>query len=125
MEEKPTYGKTTVGFGTKDQRELNITNFARARWEDNRICSVLEIEDGSIQLAVENISSSGRAPLQVIWLSHESAIGLISTALLYCAAKGIDLAAEALKISESEDIEITLTPELSEKAKADKMFKND
>lgn len=88
---KNTYGVITVGYGTKEQRELKIVDFLQTMMKDNRTISVCKIEDGTYVLAVENPPSTGRASQQKMWLSEESLTGLLSTAFLYFSAKGENL----------------------------------
>jgi hypothetical protein len=85
------YGKITVGFGTSEQRELRIVDFIQAHFKDNRIISVSQVEDGTLIGAVENPPSTGRNTQSTIWLSKESFIGLLSTAILYFNVKGEDM----------------------------------
>lgn len=83
-EEKKSYGKITVGFGTAKAAELEVTDYVQARFKDNRTISVSGIEDGSYCLIVEGLPSTMR-------LSQESFIGLIATAFIYFECKGIDI----------------------------------
>ncbi len=85
------YGKITVGVGTNEQRELQIVDFVQAHFKDNRIISVSQIEDGTLVGVVENPPSTGRNTQASIWLSKESFIGLLSTAMLYFNVKGEDI----------------------------------
>lgn len=85
------YGKITVGVGTNGQRELQVVDFVQAHFKDNRIISVSQIEDGTFVGVVENPPSTGRNPQASIWLSKESFIGLLSTAMLYFNVKGEDM----------------------------------
>ena len=91
LKTKNMYGKITVGYGTSEQRELEIIDFVQANFKDNRVVSISQIEDGSLIGAVENPPSSGRCPQTSIWLSKESFIGLISTAMIYFNIKGEDM----------------------------------
>lgn len=85
------YGKIRVGVGTNQQKELEIIDFVQARFKNNRIISISQIEDGSFVGAVENPPSSGRSTQSTIWLSKESFFGLLSTAMLYFNLKGEDM----------------------------------
>lgn len=85
------HGKITVGVGTGEQRELQIVDFVQAHFKDNRTISVSQIEDGTFVGAVNNHPSTGRETQATIWLSKESFIALLSTALLYFDIKGEDM----------------------------------
>ena len=85
------YGKITVGYGTIEQKELEIVDFVQAHFKDNRVISISQIEDGSLVGVVENPPSTGRNTQSTILLSKESLIGLISTAMIYFDIKGEDL----------------------------------
>ena len=88
--EKKSIGKVTVGFGSKDQREIEVVNFVRSSFKDHRLITISELEDGSIISVVENPESSGRASQAKIWLSKQSFLGLIATSYLYFMKKGED-----------------------------------
>lgn len=85
---KSKYGKVIAGYGTTEQKELDITEFVRANYADNRVISICAIEGGSYICSVENPESTGRNPQSKMWLSKESLIGLLSTAALYFTMKG-------------------------------------
>lgn len=85
------YGKITVGYGTCEQKELQVTDFVQAQFKDHRLISIAKIEDGSFSCVVENPKSSGRNIQTSIWLSKESLIGLISTAMMYFINSGEDM----------------------------------
>lgn len=84
---KENYGKATIGFGTSEQKELDIVDFLKAEFKDNRLISVCMLEDESYIFSVENPASSGRSPHQSIRLGKESIIGMLSTMLLYFNTK--------------------------------------
>ena len=85
------YGKFTAGYGTSEEKELQIVDFVQANYKDNRIISISHIEDGTFVGAVENPPSTGRITQATIWLTKESFIGLLITAMLYFNAKGEDM----------------------------------
>ena len=89
--EKKDYGNITVGYGTREQREIKIVNYLQANYIDNRLVSVSELEDGSYILAIENPKSTGRTVQETMWLSKESFIALINTSMFYFMAKNEDL----------------------------------
>lgn len=87
LEEKENYGKATIGFGSPEQKELDIIDFIKAEYKDNRLISVCMLEDESYIFSVENPVSSGRSPHQSIRLGKESIIGMLSTMILYFNTK--------------------------------------
>lgn len=106
-------GKITVGYGTAEQRELEIVDFVQAEFKDHRLISISQIEDGSLVAVVENPASSGRNTQATIWLSKESFVGMLSTAFLYFSAKGEDLGELMKSVVESEDISYTYSDNLT------------
>lgn len=88
MDEKNKYGSATVGFGTSQEREIPIADYVKSLYKDNRLVSVVRLEDGSFIISVENPGSSGRAAQTSMWLSRESFISLISTSFLYFGCAG-------------------------------------
>lgn len=82
-EEKKDYGQSTLGYGTPQEHKLDIIEFIKADFIDNRLISVVKLENENFILSIENPESSGRAPKQQMLLSKESTIGLVSTLLLY------------------------------------------
>ena len=109
------YGKITVGFGTLEQKELEIVDFVKAEFKNNRIVSVSQIEDNSFLLAVENIQSTGRNPQSTMWLSEESLIGLLSTAMLYFEIKGQDLKELLARSVSGNNVNYTISDNLDVK----------
>jgi hypothetical protein len=90
---KPTkgeYGTISSGLG-KDKKEFAIVDYLRSTFADHRLISVYGVEGDSLVLRVENYQSSGRNPDQQLWLSRESVVGLLGTAMLYFSARGDDL----------------------------------
>ncbi len=81
--DEKSYGEATVGFGTPQEHKIKVVDFLKSEYIDNRLISVCMLEDESYIFSVENPTSSGRAPHQSIRLGKESAIGFISTLLLY------------------------------------------
>ena len=86
-----TYGTLTVGTGGPEQRELTIVNVVRAEYADDRIISIMGIEDGTIIVQVENPSATGRNPQQSMWLSREILIGILCTTHMHLSSTGSDL----------------------------------
>jgi len=107
-----TYGKITVGYGTKEQRELEIKNFVQANFIDNRLINIAEIEDGSYLIAVENPQSTGRATQVSIWLGKESFIAVLGTAHLYLSAKGEDSGRLLQEVTVNNDIQFSFSDNL-------------
>ena len=108
------YGKITVGYGGIGQKELQIVDFVQAHFKDNRIISVSQIEDGSLVCAVENPPSTGRNTQSTIWLSKESFIGLLSTAMLYFSVKGEDMQKLLEESVEGGKVDYTFSDNLSD-----------
>ena len=106
-------GKITVGYGTAEQRELEIVDFVQAEFKDHRLISISQIEDGSLVAVVENPVSSGRNTQATIWLSKESFVGMLSAAFLYFSAKGEDLGELMKSVIESEYINYTYSDNLT------------
>ena len=112
MKAKKNNGKITLGYGTSEQKELSIINFLQARFKDNRLISISEIEDGTFVGSVQNPPSTGRNPQSVIWLSKDSLIGLVSTAILYFNIKGEDLHSLIQEATLNEDINYNFSDNL-------------
>lgn len=113
QEEKVSRGKVTVGFGTTEQREMEIIDFVQAEFKDHRLISISEIEDGSLVTVVENPKSSGRNTQATIWLSKESFVGMLSTAFIYFSAKGQDLGKLMQEAVERNKIDYTFSDNLT------------
>lgn len=113
------YGKITVGVGTNQRRELEVVDFIQARFKNNRIISISQIEDGSFVGAVENPPSSGRNTQSTIWLSKESFIGLLSTAMLYFNLKGEDMQKLLEESAEGEKIDYSFSDNLKDNLSQD------
>lgn len=106
-------GKVTVGFGTAEQREMEIIDFVQAEFKDHRLISIIQIEDDSLVAVVENPKSSGRNTQASIWLSKESFIGMLSTAFIYFSAKGEDLGELMKSAVENNEIDYTFSDNLT------------
>lgn len=106
-------GKVTVGFGTAEQKEMEIIDFVQAEFRDHRLISISEIEDGSLVTVVENPKSTGRNTQATIWLSKESFIGMLSTAFIYFSAKGEDLGKLMQTAVENNQIDYTFSDNLT------------
>lgn len=76
------------GGGTQ---ELEIIDFLKARYADDRLISIMGIEDDSVAILIENPPTSGRSNSNQMWLTKESLLGLLTTTLLYFSAKGENL----------------------------------
>jgi hypothetical protein len=107
-----SYGKITVGYGTREQRELEVIDYLRASFLDNRLISISTIEDGSIVAVVENPPSTCRASQSSIWLSKESFIGIIGAAFLYFSAKNEDLGKLLKDVTINNDIQYSFSENL-------------
>lgn len=92
MSNENKYGVATVGLGTSQEREIPIEQCVKSLYKDNRLVSIVKLEDDSFILSVENPGSSGRATQTSMWLSRESFISLISTSFLYFGCAGENFA---------------------------------
>lgn len=108
------YGKITVGYGTSLQKELQIIDFVQAKYKDNRVITVSEIEDGSFTATVENLISTDRNPQSTIWLSKESFMGLLTTAMMYFTIKGEDIQKEVELSLDGKQIDYSFSDNLTE-----------
>jgi hypothetical protein len=114
METTTSRGKVTVGYGTAQQREIEIVDFVQARFTDNRVISICQVDDNASMVAtVENPASTGRAPAQSIWLSQESFVGLMVTAMMYLAAKGEPLSDILKAAAKNDEIDYTFSDNLN------------
>ena len=103
--ENKSIGKVTVGYGTKEQKEIEVACFVRASFKDHRLATISELEDGSIVGAIENPESSGRNTQAKIWLTEESFLSLVATYYVYCMKRGKDLEKLLTEIALKNDIE--------------------
>jgi len=95
-------GKITVAAGSDKQQEIEIKDFIRCSFPDHRLISICNLEKkAGYIISVENPESSGRSN-QKIWLSYESFIGFIATAVIYANHAKIDIQAEAEKMKGRE-----------------------
>lgn len=102
---QPSKGKITVGFGTPEQREIEIANWVQASFKDNRLATVAEAENNEgFLLSVENPPSSGRYIQNKMWLSKESFVSLVTASMLYFQCKGEDFGALLQESLDSKDI---------------------
>lgn len=93
MKDVKSYGKVTVGYGTKDQKELDVVEFLQAEYHDMRLVTISVLNDDvkSMVATVENPLSTGRNPQSSIWLSQESMFALVSTYFLFLTMRGVDV----------------------------------
>lgn len=103
--ENKSYGKITVGVGSSKERELNIKSFVQAEFKDKRLISISLLEDDTMLAIVENTESEERSELESIWLTKESFIGMISTAMMYFNMSGEDLEKLLKDSFEKDEIE--------------------
>jgi len=85
------YGSITIGYGKPEQHDVPISDFLRSTFPDNRFISVIKLENGAYVITVENLLSSGREPINKMYLSEESFIALLSTSMIYFLSKNIAL----------------------------------
>ncbi len=109
-----TKGKITVGYGSAEQKEIDILDFVQSTYKDNRVITAAGLEDGSMLISVENPASTGRAPQANIWLSKESVLGIISTCFLYFGSKGENIESLFLRsLKDKEIVEFTCSDNLN------------
>ena len=107
MEEKSdsNYGTITVGFGTYAIRDVPIKSYVQARFLDNRLVTIMAVEDKgehSYVISIENPESTGRST-QKIWLSEESLIAFQTLTIIMVGAEGKDLKEALSKSLEQSD----------------------
>lgn len=83
-------GTLTVGVRTDECKTLNVVNFVRAVYVDDRVVGIQEIEDDSILITVQNPVGSEREANVNMWLTKESFMGVLATAFVYLECKGED-----------------------------------
>lgn len=80
-----------VGYGTPEERKVEMTEFLQVDFEDGRTVHVCKTELDGVMVSVLNSKESGRTPYQSIWLSDDSLTSMIDTICLYFIGKGIKL----------------------------------
>lgn len=110
--EKNKYGTVTVAAGTRDAHDLAVTDHLRATYADHRLISIVGVEGGSVIVSVENPASTGRNTKNQMWLSPESLSGILTTALLYFSAKGVNIMEMATKTAKDDTISYSMTDNL-------------
>ena len=106
------YGHITIGYGSNAQSELQIIDYVRSIYIDNRFAGCCKLEDGTYCINVENLNSSGRNPINTMRLSEESLGALIANCLLYFQVKGIDVTELMKKASGNQKIEYSISDNL-------------
>ncbi|WP_216726121.1 hypothetical protein [Hymenobacter siberiensis] len=110
-EEQPvSYGEIVKPNGEK----LQIIDYLQADYVDNRVISVSTIENGSVLLAVENPASTGRNTRNQMWLSAESAFGLLNAMHMYYLAKGVNMEDAVRACAKSDQVTYRKTPNLGD-----------
>lgn len=97
--------KLTVGYGTKEEREIEIINGVQAEFIDKRCITVAKLEDDSFFVSVENYKSSGRNVQDSMWLSKESFLAMLSTCAFYLEKEGCDIYKEILEMQKGKEVE--------------------
>ncbi|MDD3037926.1 hypothetical protein [Bacteroides sp.] len=90
------YGTVTLGFGTDEQREVEIVDYIRSEFKDHRLITVAKTEEDAYLLCVENPESSGRNTCSKMYLSLGSLVALLASTHLFFQNQGLDMA-ELLK----------------------------
>lgn len=109
--ERNKYGKAVVAYGSSEQRELEIIDFVKARFKDNRVITIGHVEGGYI-CGVENPPSTGRSAQSTIWLTKESLLGLFSVCTLYFTITGEDMDKIIKESMDGDTIEYSLSDNL-------------
>lgn len=110
--EDKSRGIVTIGYGTSQERKLEVEEFVQSKFVDNRLVSVALLEDETYILSVENPQSSGRAERSNIRLGKESFLALIGTAFMYFGCKGQDLGKLLHEVVGEGDLEYTFSDNL-------------
>ncbi len=111
-EEKKDYGKANLGYGTPEEREVSITSFCRLQFPDHRLCTTFKLETDAYCLVVENPPSTGREPINQMYLSKESLMGVLASAIIHLSGEGVDFEDILSEITNGKDIQYELTPNL-------------
>lgn len=92
MEEKDKgIGHATLGYGTDKQREVPFDNYMQFEFADHRLITISELEKNQGFIAVvENPESTGRSAQEKMFLSEISLKGLVCSAMMYFASKGVN-----------------------------------
>ena len=106
--ETKSNGKITVAFGTAQQHQLEIEEYVRSKFKDNRVFSVLKIEDGSFVVSVENPPETDRSTQQM-WLSKESLVGIAGAIMLYFNVKGENIYELIRNSADGEEVPYTFS----------------
>lgn len=120
MEKEKDNGKVTVGYGTPAQHDLKIKDYINGIFIDDRLVSVLELEDDTIVLSVENKESSGRNPRNHMRLSKESFYALVSNCQAFLEAKMDEFKGYNEKVSVSGEVRCMASDKISEYLKGNK-----
>lgn len=104
MSEKKSIGTVTLGYGSSEQRDVEIEDFLRCEFKDHRLMSVVKTEEDAYLFCVENPASTGRATEQKMYLTEGSAVALFSTYMLYLTHHGVDMQQLFDKYRQSGDI---------------------
>lgn len=90
--ENPTYGGVVITGENGEKKTLKVVDFLRMEFADHRLISVSRLEDGeSYLLTIENPASTGRATQTNLLLTMESYISLLTTALIFFEATGVNV----------------------------------
>jgi hypothetical protein len=112
--EREYFGEATVATGTSFERKIKIISYMQANYKDNRLVSIVELENNEgYMLTVENPPSSGRNTQEKMWLSKESFIGLIGTAMMFYEGRNMNLGEELEKSVSGNDIHYSCSPNVN------------
>jgi len=94
---KDKLGSITVGYGTKDCREVEVKNYMQFEFADSRAISISElVNDEGYVLCVENLKSTGRADQSIMWLSEISFKALVASSQFYLASRNGEITPESI-----------------------------
>lgn len=105
------YGKATVGHGSNQERVIPFESYIRVFFDD-RCCQSAKLEDGTYFFDVINHEESGR-PNSNIWLSSESAVGIVTAFMFHLKAQGIDFQQMLDDFTNGQEFEYSFSDNLS------------
>lgn len=107
-----SYGKVTVGFGSKDQHDIEVKDFVKSVFAGDRFIHIAQLVDDSYCITIENLPSSGRAPHQSMRVGQESFIALVHAIMLYMQVKDMNVSQLAIDLQQNGNIEYSCSDNL-------------
>lgn len=96
--------KLTVGVGTPEERDILVVDGLKALYAGGRLISVVELEDGSYCISVQNTEDSGRQKETAMWLSKESFLAVLSSCSMFMDFKKFDVLKEMDAMQKGENV---------------------